>query len=270
VSGHDGAVPRTILVVLIATVAALTTACRLDVTVEVLMDDTGGGTVTVTALADAELVRAAPDLADIIGSEDAERAGWRITGPEPTPEGGWQMTAVRRFAEPAELADALGSIGPPILDVRVGRETVDDETTTAITATLQLPNGFESFADDELLDAVGGLPWQERLAAAGATPESVMSLTIDLTLPGEITTTSGTEASPGTLRWEAPLDGSVATVEVVSVQRPSGASWWAGPLATIALGALIVWVLLGVVLAAAVGRARRRRARLRPRSRPAR
>ena len=62
-------------------VAVVLTGCRLDVAVEVMMQPDGTGTVTVDAIADAELVAQVPDLIDDLRLDDAEANGWVIEGP---------------------------------------------------------------------------------------------------------------------------------------------------------------------------------------------
>ena len=107
---------------------------------------------------------------------------------------------------------------------------------------MQLPDGFDSFADADLLAAVGGTPFADDLAASGATPAGSMSVELGATLPGEIEETTGTE-SDGRVVWEAPLDGSSTEVFARAVQRPDSGGL-AGALAVAALLLLVAWVLV--------------------------
>ena len=64
------------LFALVATILLVVTGCRLDVDVHVAMERDGSGVVTVTAVADAELVARAPGLAadlrlDVVGEQRA-------------------------------------------------------------------------------------------------------------------------------------------------------------------------------------------------------
>jgi hypothetical protein len=132
---------------------------------------------------------------------------------------------------------------------------------------LQLVNGFEAFADADLVAAVGGQPFAEEFAATGATPEDSMSFTFRVALPGELVSAeNGTEVDDGVIEFVAPLDGSSLNVFTATVQRPAGEGGaWASPLSTAALVALVVWVLLAgafiVFVAIARGNKRRRRER---------
>jgi hypothetical protein len=143
------------------------------------------------------------------------------------------------------------------------RTTVDEQTTNAIDGTLTLPDGFQSFADADLVAAVGGLPFEEEFREAGTTPPESMSVTFRVSLPGELVSSTGTEVEPDVFQWTAPLDGSSIQTMTQTVQRPAEGGSWAGPLATAALIALIVWIVLAVAFVAFVLGARRKRAQRR-------
>lgn len=276
-SGHDrvapqprrqnGAVPRRVLLLLFG--ALVLVGCRLDVDVAVVVGPDGTGVVTVTAVANDSFVAQFPDLAEALVLDDAIARGWSVDGPEETDSGGLRIVLTREVSGPQDLANALASIGPPLLEPRAGRTTEDDQTTSAVDATLQLPDGFASFADADLIAAVGGVPWQSRLDAAGATPSEDLSFTFRLSLPGEVTASTGTEVSPGVYEWVAPMDGTTVSVAHSTLQRPPESGAWARPVAIAALVALVVWIVISIVLIAAVIRAQRRRARRR-RTPPAR
>jgi hypothetical protein len=247
--------------------ALVLTACRLDVRVDVEVGPDGQGTVTATAVADADLVSRVPGLADSLAFDDAVAAGWTVEGPTPTADGGLQVVLSHPVGSPEELANVLASLGPPFTEMAAARTTVDDQTTNAIQGTLVLPDGFESFADADLVAAAGGLPFADELAAAGATPSESMSVTLHASLPGELVATTGEEVEAGVHEWVAPLDGSAVELRHETVQRPAAAEEsWARPLATVALLALIAWVAASVVFIVWVVVQRRRRARRRRRA----
>jgi hypothetical protein len=257
------------VVLAVACVLALA-ACRLDVRVDVTIGPDGTGSVTATAVADADLVARVPDLAGSLVFDDAVAAGWTVDGPSPTADGGLTVTLIHPVASAEELANVLASVGPPFTDMRAGRTTQDEQTTNAIAGTLVLANGFESFADADLLAAVGGLPFADEFTATGATPPSSMSVTMRAELPGELVSSTGTEVERDVFEWQAPLDGSSQELRLETVQRSEGdTDAWARPLATVLLLALIAWVVgsvafvVWVLLARRARRRRRRRAVLR-------
>jgi hypothetical protein len=245
------------LALLLVSVLALS-ACRLDVTVDVAMEPDGTGVVTVEAIADAELVAQVPGLADDLRLEDAIANGWEVAGPIESADGGLSLTLTHGFTSHVELANVLNSIGPPFTGMAAARTTADEQTTNAIDGELVLADGFESFADTDLLDAVGGMPFGDEFAAMGTTPSESMSFVFRVSLPGElISAETGTEVDGGVIEWTAPLDGTALNVRTATVQRPADEGGaWAAPVSTTAFIALIVWVAVAVAFIAFVAFAR--------------
>lgn len=252
--------------VLAAVVVVVLTSCRLDVVVTVDIEPDGTGTVTMVATADAELVEMVPDVIDDLRLDDAIENGWQTDGPVLQEDGSATITMTHPVSSPEELANVLNSIGPPLSRVAAARTS--DETgqvTNAINGEMVLPEGFESFADDDLLARVGGLPFGEEIAASGATPEDAFGFTLRIKLPGELVSAeTGTELDDGTIERVAPTDGSVVNIYTETVQRPaSEENSWAGPLATVSMIGLVVWIVLAVAFIVFVAIARQRRKRRR-------
>lgn len=254
------------LLLLIGCVLALT-ACRLDVTVDVEIEPDGTGVVTMVATADAELVDQVPGVADDLRLDDAVENGWLVSGPEPTDDDGLTITLTHDVHSAEELANVLNSIGPPLTRMAAARTTdpENEQTTNAINGELVLPDGFASFADADLIAAVGGVPFDEELTASGVAPGDAMSFIYRVSLPGELVSAeTGTEIGEGVIEWDAPLDGSTASLYVQTVQRPAGeGSSWAAPVATITLIALVAWVALAALFVVFVALARRKKHRRR-------
>ncbi len=253
------------LILIVVSVLALT-ACRLDVTVDVIMEPDGTGVATVVAVADAELVQQVPDLVDDLRLEDAVANGWTVEGPIEAADGGLSITLQHGFSSDEELANVLNSIGPPLLDMQAARTAgVDGQTTNAITGRMQLADGFRSFADADLLAAVGGLPFAEEFSTTGATPTESMSFTFRVALPGELVSAeTGIEVGDGVIERVAPLDGSSVDLLTSTVQRPaSEGGAWARPVSQVALIALITWIVLAVafITFVAIARGNKRRKR---------
>ncbi len=256
---------RRLALILVSLIAL--SACRLDVTVSVEMEPDGTGVVTMVATADDELIQQVPDLVDDLRLDDAIANGWVIDGPTVADGGGLTITLTHEFHSAEELANVLTSIGPPLTQMKAARTVVDEQTTNAINGELVLSNGFETFADADLVQAVGGLPFAEEFTSSGLTASEAMSFTLRVALPGElISAETGTEVDDGVIEWRAPLDGTSVNLYTATVQRPaSEASNWAGPLSTGALIALVVWVVVAtafiVFVVVARGAKRRRRSR---------
>jgi len=248
-------------------VAALA-GCRVDLSVDVTVEPDGTGSITLVATADAEVVAAVPTLADDLATDDIVAAGWTIEGPTSLPDGGLTITLSRGFTSDAEATNLLNSLGPPFNQMAMTRNTSGDDTTTRLTGLLGLPDGFESFADEDLIAAVGSVPFAEQIAASGATPESSIGAVIRTTLPGQIdgAQTNGTELGDNQLEWRVPMDATVLDWRAVAVQSPGDNRWWARPLSVVALIALVAWMafmtlFIGYVMWARWQRTRRRRPR---------
>jgi len=259
------------VLVLCVCVAALA-GCRVDISVDMVVEPDGTGTITLVASADAEVVAAVPTLADELATDDIIAAGWAIEGPTVLPDGGLTITLSHDFASDAEATNLLNSIGPPFNQMAVTRNTSGEDTTTRLTGLLGLPDGFESFADEDLVAAVGSVPFSEQIAASGATPESSINAVIRAELPGQIDAdeTNGTQLGDNRLEWQAPTDGTILDWRAVSVQSPGDDRWWARPLSVVALVALVAWVIFMTLFIGYVIWARWQRTHRRPPGRPPR
>ncbi len=245
-------------------VAALA-GCRVELSVDMTVEPDGTGTITLVATADAEVIAAVPTLAEELATDDMVAAGWTIDGPTPLPDGGLTIALSHDFASDEEATNLLNSLGPPFNQMAMTRNTSGEDTTTRLGGLLGLPDGFESFADEDLIAAVGSVPFAEQIAASGATPESSIGAVIRTVLPGRIDTdeTNGTQLGDNRLEWRAPMDGTILDWRAVAVQSPGDGRWWARPLSVVALVLLVAWVALmtlfiGYVVWARWQRTRRR------------
>ena len=246
-------------------VALALTACKVDTTVHVQVNADGTGSITLTAVADAEVVAQAPGLAEDLRFDDAIAAGWALTAPAATDTGGLQVVLTHEFATVEEATALLQSIngpGGPLHDIALTRAVTDDDITTGLAGTLRVDGGIDAFADPDVLAAIGGSPYADDIAATNLRPTDVVTFTFSLELPGEAMTPAG--GTPATadaaLAWSVPLDGTsadLATTTVLAQGQPS--SVW-GTVARIALVALVAWCVGAVAFIAFVARARTQRA----------
>ena len=212
--------------------------------------------MTVTGTADAEVVEQVPGLAEDLRFEDAVAAGWTVEGPTATDTGGLTITLRHAVSSADEATNLLASLGPPFVDVRLTRTIDGDDTTTELTGQLVLENGFDSFADSDLLarPAAHRSPpiWPPRLPRSRCRCSCAR-------LPGDIEETTGTEVD-GVLEWSAQLDGSTLDLTTRTVQKP-GPTWASVVLGHRARVARRVGPARGAFLVSVV-RVRRRRAKL--------
>jgi hypothetical protein len=269
---HPVRVLRRCLARLLAALAAtvvvvvLLAGCHLDATADVEIAADGSGTITVTAVADHDVVAQAPGLAADLRFDDAKAAGWTVDGPAATADGGLRVALSHPVTSPAEATNLLNSLGPPFSGMKVERTASADGTdvTTSLTGQLTLQGGFGAFADSDLVAAAGGTPYAAQLQAAGATPATAMKVALRARLPGDVVETNGHEDG-GARAWEAPLDGTSQPVLLRTRQVPGGGGT-SSVLATVLLVLLVVWVVAAVAFILSVGRARARRARRRRRA----
>lgn len=237
--------------------------CQLDVATDVVVDADGTGTITVTAEADAELVERVPTIADDLVLDDIAEAGWTIDGPNPTPSGGLLLTLTHDFEGDKEATSLLQSLGPPFNEPVIARGQTGDTANNTARIALGLPGGFAAFADDELISAVGSVPFQAQFEQSGVDPADAMTAVFRLTLPGEVvdSETNGETLGDGTFQWTVPLDGSVTEAIARTEQAPSEGGVWARPVSVVALIALIAWVAFMTLFIGYVALARFRRSR---------
>lgn len=232
-----------------------------------VIEPDGTGTITFIATADPEVVAAVPTLADELVTDDIAAAGWAIDGPTELPDGSLTITLSHQFSSDQEATNLLNSLGPPFNDMVVSRNTTGDDATNRVSGLLGLPDGFEGFSDDELVAAVGSMPFGDQIAASEATPESAIDAVIRVGLPGVVTTaaSNGTDLGNNLLEWSVPSNGSVLEMRAVSVQSPGDDRRWARPLSLAALIALTAWVAFMTIFILYVLWARWQRSRRRSR-----
>lgn len=241
-------------------------ACRVDAAIDVAMEENGSGVITISAVADAELVARAPGLAEDLRFDDLLAAGWVVEGPATTADGGLSVVLRHTFSSPEQATALLSSLNGtdgPLEAAALARTPAERQIDYALSGGARIENGLASFADPDLLASVGATPYADSIAAAGLAPEQVLGLTFSVSLPGTVTGSTGAidpVGDEGRVRWTIPLDGSpldLTTRSTVSLERSS--IWRV--LATVALVVLIAWVVASLVLIALVARARRRRIR---------
>lgn len=275
--------PRLGTVLLIVVLGVLTVGCRMEMTVKIELASDGTGQVGAEIILNPELTAALPPGADLLIVEDARLAGWVIEGPTPTSDGGLRVQMSKATASMEEIAAAIAEIGPPLkvksLERRVvtGNDQAGNDQAGggliaeivnqfSLSATVPAGNsteGFALFSDPDLNSVLGGLPFEERLIASGATPANSLGLLVEITAPGRITGYSGelisAEGDRSAVQWQIPLDGSTTEISMATVQGPDGVSW-AGGLSQILIALLVVWSIGSGAFITWVILARRRRA----------
>ena len=91
--------------VLVALALMLLSACRVDTTVDIRVDEDGSGEVTVEVVADAEAVALVPDAPNALQLDDLSEAGWTVSSTVDA-AGSLTLTIAKRFPS----SDALGGV----------------------------------------------------------------------------------------------------------------------------------------------------------------
>ena len=234
--------------------------CHVDTTVDISMKADGSGHITLTAVADADVVKQAPDLAQDLRFDDAETAGWTVTGPTETSDGGLRAEFTHPFANPEEASALLQSIngsGGPLHSVALSRRVDQDGTTVSLVGSLRI-DGLTAFADPDVLAAVGATPYADQIAASNQGPSQAVGVTVRVTVPGKLSSATGT-ISGSTVSWIVPLDGSQLDLATSALDNHGSAKVW-GVAANAALIALVAWCVLAAAFIFWVARQRQRRA----------
>lgn len=244
---------------------ALLSACRVDTTVDLRVEADGSGMLTVTAVADAAVVDAAPGLADDLRFDDAVAAGWQVVGPSVTDDGGLKVELGHPFQTVEQANALLASVsGPngPLRDVVVSRSVTATDVTTGLTGALRIDGGLSAFADPDLLAAVGATPYADAIAAAQLQPAQAATVTVRATLPGRLAAADPQATLEGsTQTWLVPLDGTSFTLSSTATQALGDPSSLWGTIADVSLVALVVWVVAAIGFITFVARARASRSR---------
>jgi hypothetical protein len=241
-------------------------ACRVDVAVDVQIDDNGTGMMTVTLVADREVVEQAPGLADDLHFSDVERVGWKVDGPTAGEEGSLTVVLSHIFASPEEATALIASLnGPqgPFKSVLFTRTKTPTKLTFTVSGAGRVDGGMAAFADTDLMNLIGGVPYTSDIANVGLSAEQAVPVALRVSLPGKIISTTGTNQD-GAITWTIPMDGSqvdLGSTATVSLER--GGAW--ATIATILRIALIAWLVFCVLLISTVIVGRRKRSHRRRR-----
>ena len=258
------------LVVAFVAMVGTLAGCRVDATIDVQMAQDGSGTLTLTLDADADVVARAGGLAGDLRFDDLTAVGWDVSTPVTTAGGGLEVVLTHPFAAPEELTALLASLNGtdgPFKSVSFTRTTAGSAITFAINGTGRVDAGLASFADADLIAAVGATPYADDVASAGLSQSDAVVITFRVDLPGTVQRTTGAKVD-GKLSWVIPLDSTpvdLGTSTSLSLQR--GGVWRA--LSATLQVLFVAWVVLAVVVLAYVVFARQRRTR-RPTRRSAR
>jgi hypothetical protein len=235
-------------------------ACQVNLATTVNVAENGSGAITVVASADAAALRAAPELADSLNTDDLTTAGWGVNVQNPSAEGGLSVTLRRSFSTVDEatmfLAQLSGENGP-LRELSLVRFGGANDSTYEFVGKAGLPQGLSGFADAEALAAIGGAPFTDSLAAQGGSLADKLSMSLTITMPGEPLSTNGATTPRAdddlttTFSWSVPADQSEVSL-AASTRNRDVAAIVTGYLAWMLLVAMILFVAAAVIYVATV------------------
>lgn len=234
-------------VALIGFLALISSACTLDVDIGIQLTPSGSGTVSVNVVTDEEFQSlyslTGRDFEDLIASRGAELGLSFVVVPGGPP---------RYFAEAERVnSETLEGI---LEGLAPGLGTID---LSATEESIELDGRLNSLTDID--DAIRYFEGTDPAQFADA-----VSVTVTLSTPGELESTTGTRTGAGDLTWEIPLTASETRVFARSALEPDGQAFpWA-----LAVGAGTLAVAVGFLIAIRSGLTGRQESTLGPRPIP--
>lgn len=219
-------------------------ACRVDSVVTLDVRENGSGTLTIVTTADADVVTQAPGLADDLNFADAKAAGWNVSAPSTTADGGLQVSISRHFSTPQEatlLMSQLSGVYGPFKEMGLVRTGKDTDSTWTLTGRLEANGGLDAFADPALLKTIGASPYATTLVNSDLDIGKAVSIEFRAFLPGTIESTTGVNTF-GYPQWTVSFDGSSQALTTVS-QNTAVKSTIARIVAPILFVLLVIWVI---------------------------
>lgn len=261
-AGGSGLGSRWRFVVLVLGLGVLSSACRLQLDVNVEVAEDGSGSVEVVVGVDPDGIdRIGGYLGAVIEVDDLTDAGWVVDGPDLESDGFTRVHLRRSFANPEEAAaifdDIAGEQGP-FQDFAVRRESSFADTEWGFTGRVDFSGGLEAFGDGGLAAELDGEPLgqsaEEIEAQLGESLSRLIQVRVGVRLPGEVTSNATTKAANGAL-WQVGFGDGAIDLDAAGTQSRTSTLVAVGVGATCA----VLLLLYGLVRLAMRSTARRRR-----------
>jgi hypothetical protein len=227
---HRDVVRRFSALIASCMVVLVAAGCRLDTKVDVVAKPDGSGTVSVTATADADLVRRAPNAIIEFSTADAQAAGWETDGVQKPADGTRVIILTKRFGTPEEadkvLAELSGPAGP-FNALHVTQKRSFGDVKTSLTGRAGLEGGIGGLSDSAIVALLGG---QQPLATVTGPLGEQFSITLSTSFPGNALTPT---------ELKVPIDGTSAAIDMraraldLRAQAARRNSWIAFALAAV-------------------------------------
>ena len=241
-------------------------ACRVDTTVDIRVEEDGSGVVTVSIDADTEAVELLVDDPADLRFDDLEAAGWTLDGPD-VDDGGITLAASKPFLSPEDLPTVLDEIlGEELIFSTVVLEQQHDfsmfglgaaETSYSLTAEVDPAPDLELLGDDVLAGLLDGFPLgrpELRIETDAGVPTSqALGLVVNVTMPANVSTDTG-EATDDVATWSFAYGDPAQTIDARASVDDILPRVWA--VLAILAGLLFILVVLSRLGTFALGKLR--------------
>ncbi len=207
-------------------VLLVASACRVDTTVDIRVDDDGSGRVAYTVVANADAVSLLVDDPTDLRFDDLAAAGWNLDGPI-AEGGGVTITASKPFLSPEELPGLLDElIGEGVVFSNVALEQAHDfsmlglrpaETSYDFVADVDPAPDLEILGDaviEGLLGSSLGRSLTRVEEDAGGSFAGSLGLVVNVQLPANVATDSELgETVDNVVTWEFSYGDAPTTID---------------------------------------------------------
>ncbi len=243
-------------------IVVVVSGCRVDTTVEIVIEGDGSGIVEVRLVADAGAVELLADDISSLDFSDLTLAGWDVAGPVVTRDG-IRLVATKPFSR--------ASLLPSILDELIGEDVVVSDvsverrrefarigigpasTDYSFSATINPTPPLEVLGDDALAALLDGEPLGRPLSRieteSGTTFEESLGLTVIVTMPDKASSDTGS-VSEETTTWTFDYGETPSKIDASASIDDILPRVWAmvAQLAFVLLAILLLARLTGFVL----------------------
>lgn len=235
---------------LLAGALLVAAGCRLELDVNVTVDEDGGGSVEVVVGLDEDAVRRiGGDVEAVMAVDDLVDAGWTVDGPTLEQDGVTRVRIERRFADPEEAGAVFAQIAGeegPFQDFAVTKDDGFAESRWRFSGRVDFRGGLEAFGDEGLAAELGGEPLgqtvEEIEEQLGDSLSRLIQVRVSARLPGDVTSNATTKAGNGAV-WQVGFGEDAIELEAEGTQRRTLTLVLAGVAALCALALLLYGLL---------------------------
>ena len=236
------------LLVLVALLAWVATACQVELVAGVDVARDGSGRVTAGVGLDADAAKEVGDLATALRVDDLRTAGWDVAGPKKEGDGLTWVRVSKPFADPAHAAATMAELsGPdgPFRDFRIVRTRSLLRSRTTFTGAVDLARGLTGLSDPDLTARLGdvdlGLAVDGLRRRFGDDVAKTVTVEVTAGLPGKVTTNA--PGHDGHLAVWTPAIGQSVQLQATST------AFRVDPRVPAAVGAALGLLVLALVAA---------------------